>query len=150
MQIPGIIRILTPKASRRVLLFTAALMWTFAGGMLLYRGFSMSTPATMKLFSCLIAGGLFDLLLFSKISMKHVIRIVNLKSDYPCIFSFFSIKSYLMMIIMISGGIILRKSAIIGQENLSLGYIIMGIPLLLSASRFYYNGIMYEKIRPLE
>lgn len=144
MQIPEIIRVLTPKASRRVLLFTAALMWTFAGSMLLYRGFSMSSPAATRLFFCLIAGGLFYFLLFSKISMKHVTRILNLKSDYPCIFSFFSIKSYLMMIVMITGGIMLRRSAIIAQENLSLGYIIMGIPLLLSASRFYYSGFNYE------
>lgn len=147
MPIPRIIQILTPKASRRVLLFTAALMWTFAGGMLLYRGFSMSSPAAVKLLFCLVAGGLFYFLLFSKISMKHVTRIINLKNDYPCIFSFFSFKSYIMMFIMITGGIMLRRSAFVGQENLSLGYIIMSIPLLLSASRFYYNGIKYEHIK---
>lgn len=143
MQLPEIIRVLTPKASRRVLLFIAALMWTFAGSMLLYRGFTMGSHAAARLFFCMMAGGLFYLLLFARISTKHVIRIVNLKSDHPCIFSFFSIKSYIMMTVMITGGIMLRRSALIGQENLSLGYMIMGIPLLLSAFRFYYNGFMY-------
>ncbi|MGE5406497.1 MAG: hypothetical protein ACM3NR_02195 [Methanosarcina sp.] len=143
MQLPEIIRVLTPKASRRVLLFIAAFMWTFAGSMLLYRGFSMGSHAAARLFFCMMAGGLFYLLLFARISTKHVKRIVNLKSDHPCIFSFFSIKSYIMMTVMITGGIMLRRSALIGQENLSLGYMIMGIPLLLSALRFYYNGFMY-------
>lgn len=138
--------LLTPRVSKQYLLLIAALAWTFAGGMLLFRGFSflMAFPAfrAMKVFGCLIGGFVFFKLLFSKISVKHVLRIQNIPIDHPCLFSFFNVKSYLMMGIMISSGILLRKTGIISPEYLSLIYITMGIPLLMSSFRFYYSFII--------
>ena len=86
------------------------------------------------------------MLLFSKISLKHTKRILSLKSEKPCAFSFFNFKSYILMTVMISSGIFVRKSGILSPDYLSLIYITMGIPLFLSAFRFYYNGIFYPRI----
>lgn len=138
---------LTPRISKQYLLLIAALVWTFAGGMLLFRGFSflMAYPAfrALKISGCLIGGLVFFKLLFSGISVKHVLRIQNIPIDHPCLFSFFNVKSYLMMSIMISSGILLRKSGFISPEYLSLIYITMGIPLLMSSFRFYYSFIIF-------
>jgi hypothetical protein len=51
-----------------------------------------------------------------------------------------------MMAVMISSGILLRKSGIVSPEYLSVLYVTMGIPLFLSALRFYYYEIYYRTI----
>ena len=133
----------TPRVPRTYLLLIAALVWTFAGGMLLFRGYStlLAYPNLfgVKILGCGIGGLLFFKLLFFKISGKHVLRIQSLSIDNPCLFSFFNLRSYLMMTIMITSGITLRKTGAISPEYLSLVYITMGIPLLMSSFRFYYS-----------
>ena len=138
---------LTLRVSKHYLLLVAALVWTFAGGMLLYRGFTINNPLPphweVKLSLCIVAGLLFFNLLFNRISAKHVLRIKNLPIERPVIFSFFNLKSYLMMFSMITMGITLRKTGAVSPEYLSFMYVTMGIPLLMSSFRFYstfYNS----------
>lgn len=52
----------------------------------------------------------------------------------------------MMMTLMICLGIILRKTGVIPLEYLSAFYIAMGMPLLLSSFRFYYNSISFKKV----
>ena len=133
------------------MLLVAALVWTFAGGMLLYRGYTLSNPLPayweVKLFMCLIAGLIFFLLLFNRISAKHVRRIRNLPQEQPGVFSFFNLKSYVMMLLMLTLGVSLRKSGAIAPEYLSLLYVTMGIPLLMSSFRFYHSFFTFRIVR---
>jgi len=99
----------------------------------------------VRIIVSIVCGTLFYLMLFSKISAKHTQRIINLKIEKPCMFSFFNFKAYIMMVIMISGGILLRRSGIIQPLYLSVIYTTMGIPLLLSSVRFYNYGFNYKK-----
>jgi hypothetical protein len=135
------------RVSRRALLFIAAVVWTFAGGMLLMRSISMFGTIRnyfwVKIVLSAIGGLTFYLVLFSKISINHVNRILNLQNDRQSVFSFFNLKSYILMTLMITMGITLRKSGIVRPEYLAIVYLTMGIPLLLSAIRFYYRGIYY-------
>jgi len=132
---------LIPRVSKHYLILVAALVWTLAGGMLLFRGFTINNPLPInwkkELLFCIAAGLLFFRLLFNQISAKHVLRIKNLPIERPVVFSFFNMRSYLMMFSMISLGIILRKSGIVSPEYLSIMYVTMGIPLLMSSFRFY-------------
>jgi len=109
--------------------------------MLLFRGLAINSqvPAhwEIKVLLCGITGLLFFRLLFNQISSKHVLRIENLPIDRPVIFSFFNLRSYLMMFSMITMGIMLRKTGAVSPEYLSFMYVTMGIPLLLSSFRFY-------------
>jgi hypothetical protein len=136
------------KVNKRCLLFIAAAAWTFAGGMLLFKGFSfmnnISNNLWIKILSGIIGGLLFYFILFSKISRKHVSRIFSFKDEKNSVFSFFSVKSYFLMIVMISAGITLRKTGIVPPDYLSIVYITMGIPLLLSAFRFYYHAFYFN------
>jgi len=135
------IEFFTPRVSKHYLLLVAAIVWTFAGGMLLFRGFTFHETLPHHWFIGLIAGIFAGLLffrfLFNRISSKHVFRIQNLNIEHPCLFSFFSFRSYLIMFSMIVLGVLLRKSGLVSNEYLSLMYITMGIPLLLSSFRFY-------------
>lgn len=135
---------LLPRVSKHYLYLTAALVWTFAGGMLLFRGFSsIGTPENLalKLFFCTVAGLSFYALLFTRLSKKHVLRIQDMDSKNPVVFSFFNLKSYLMMFSMITLGITLRLSGLVSPGYLALLYVTMGIPLLMSSFRFYLSFI---------
>lgn len=138
-----------PGIPKRYLLFVAAFMWTFAGGMLFFRGFAMlfHFPRLLlfKIIVCIIAGLIFYFLLFSKISRKHTQRILKMEIEKPCFFSFFNIRSYIIMAVMIGMGITLRIMGIVPLEYLSILYVTMGVPLTLSAFRFYSNFFNYNK-----
>ncbi len=142
---------LKPGIPKRYLLFVAAIAWTFAGGMLLFRGFTFMNSQTSWLWAKIsvsfIGGIVFYFVLFSKISLKHIRRIVNLEYERPCAFSFFDWKSYGLMAIMISSGVLLRMSGIIPVAYLSVFYIAMGTPLFISAFRFYYFGFNFKKVK---
>lgn len=131
-----------PGIPKRYLLLVAACFWTFAGGMLLFRGFSVlkfnSSIIAFEELGSILAGLLFYKFMFSKISLKHINRIRNLKEEKPCFFSFFNLRSYLMMTVMMSFGITLRVTGLVPMNYLAPFYIAMGTPLLLSAFRFYY------------
>jgi len=133
--------LLLPRVSKHYLFLIAALVWTFAGVMLLFRGFTfyVGTPENwvLKLIISILSGLLFYQLLFTRITKKHVARIQDMEVQKPVIFSFFNFRSYLMMFSMITLGVSLRLSGLVLPEYLALMYITMGIPLLLSSYRFY-------------
>lgn len=133
---------LTPRISRRYLYIVAALVWTFAGSMLLFRGVLLFMDDEhllwLRLAISIVAGLLFYMLLFSNISRKHTGRIAGMQLEKPCFFSFFNVKSYILMSVMITTGITIRKSGILPPLYLSVIYVTMGIPLFISSFRFYY------------
>jgi len=140
---------LKPGVPKRLLLFIAAALWTFAGSMLMFKGYKMLDTTTrllgLKLVVALAGGILFYLRLFSKLSLKHTLRILKMKEAYPCAFSFFNFRSYLVMAFMISMGITLRTTGWIPLPYLAYLYLMMSVPLLLSSLRFYYTGFYYGK-----
>jgi hypothetical protein len=134
-----------PAVSRRTLLLIAGCAWTTAGGILITRALVQLIAMRQYLWLELLIGCLcglgFYLLLFARISKKHISRITLIKVDNPCFFSFFNFRSYLMMFIMITGGITLRKMDVINRDVLWTFYLTMGIPLLISAYRFFYSWV---------
>lgn len=136
-----LIDFLIPKIQRSYLLLVAAIVWTFAGSMLIWRGFTLNqdVPAYwwVEVALSILSGLVFFQLLFNRISKKHVQRIQSMQEEKPSVFAFFNLKSYLMMFAMIAMGMTLRKTAIVSAEYLAVMYITMGIPLLMSSVRFY-------------
>ncbi len=144
----NLLKSLNFSVSKRTLLFEAAIIWTFAGGMLLFRGSSMLKASSgfswYKIMGCIGGGLIFFVLVFLKISRKHVHRIENLNGERHQFYEFFNSRSYLMMLVMILLGVFLRKTAIVPLAYLSLAYITMGIPLLFSSFRFYHHWLYYS------
>jgi hypothetical protein len=143
----SILKYLKPGIPKRYLLFVAAVVWTFAGGMLLFRGYGMMVLNPewiwLKTTLSIAAGILFYAKMFSRISSKHIARIKEMNHERPCFFSFFNWKGYMMMVPMMTLGILLRTTGIVSPIYLSVGYIVMGTPLLLSSFRFYFSGFNY-------
>ena len=101
-----------PHVGHTNLLYIASVVWFFAGGMLLYRGFMgvmiHSEFLLPKVVVALFLGLVFYNLMFKKISKKHITRIEGLKNKKHPFYAFFNLRSYLMMIFMISMGITIR------------------------------------------
>jgi hypothetical protein len=138
-----------PSVPKRFLLLVAGLVWTFAGCMLFGRGSAWllhyGDSLVLRYAIALAAGLGFFALLFSRISRKHVRRIRAMEAARPSVFSFFDRKSYVMMAVMIAGGITLRSLNLIEPSILYTFYVCMGTPLLLSAVRFYHSFAFYSR-----
>ncbi len=138
-----------PMVSHRVLLFIATAVWAMAGIMLMMRGWSGITGTgiefIVKIIGAYIAGLAFYLVMFKRISNKNVSRIFyNPKPKLP-FYSFFNAKGYIMMTVMISLGVTVRKTELVPFEYLALFYITMGTPLFLSAFKYLYYAVVYYK-----
>ena len=144
-----LINFLKPSIPQRYLLMLGALVWTCAGSILLYKGFTLLISFLVfpyvEFFLSILLGILFYVFMFSKISLKHTQRIFHLTIEYPCMFSFFNVRSYILMGAMITGGILLRKSGILPADILLIIYFMMGIPLFLSSFRFYHGFIYWNR-----
>lgn len=134
------------RIDKRHLLFVAAMAWLVASGMLFWRSttyFELRKGWKFETAASLVGGILFFRVLFLRISSKHIKRIISLEKRKPSVFSFFSKRSYLLMAIMISGGVLLRESHILPTYDLSFFYFFMGTPLFLSSIRFFKAWVRY-------
>jgi hypothetical protein len=138
-----------PGVSKNTLLLIAAVVWTLAGTMLFVRGaiylVKNSDYLVVRFAIALVFGFAFFRVLFLKISQKHIHRIKIMETERPWALSFFNIRSYLIMALMITMGITLRKSSFVNKDILYTFYVGMGMPLLISAGRFYVSWIIGRK-----
>jgi hypothetical protein len=134
-----------PAVKKRTLLYIAGCVWSIGGIMLITRSLiillKIQHLLPLELISGIIIGVCIYIVLFTKISKKNITRISLMKVDFPCFFSFFNLKGYILMIIMLTSGIILRRTNIIEQEYLYTFCLAMGVPLLLSAFRFFLAAV---------
>lgn len=128
------------KVASKNLLIVAFVAWTIAGVILFGRGMAGLLGEHFYFLRdgiiAILLGFVFYLVLFSRIVSKHIIRIFSMKDTRPFILAFFDKKGWIMMFLMITMGITLRKLNIINHELLFSFYITMGTPLLISALQF--------------
>lgn len=128
-----------PAVTNYVLLFLAGIVWIFVGIMLLFFAFSwLSTVPDFK-FSLFTGAGVLLALLahhfgFLRIVDKNLKRI-RLMNEKKCLFAFIPWKSYLIILVMIAMGAVLRHSAI-PKQYLAILYIGIGLALILSSVRY--------------
>ena len=137
-----------PAVTKNVLLFLAALVWACVGTMLLFLAFSWLAEASDTINIYLFAGpGVILALLahhfgFLKIVDKNLQRILPM-DDKQCLFSFIPWKSYLIIVVMVAMGAILRHS-VIPKQYLAILYTGIGLALILSS--FRYVKVFFRKI----
>lgn len=129
-----------PAIPKKYLLFLSGIMWIAVGVMLnsfAYKwlkdyGISHSYIFAGLGFICALAIHHFG---FLRVVDKNLGRISNLM-DKPCVFSFMSWKSYILVAFMVTLGIVLRHSSI-PKQYLSILYIGIGLALILSSIRYF-------------
>lgn len=129
------------RASKKTLLFLAGMVWSFAGGKVFALGyedliFNTKSPWGYLLISVAVFF-IFFIFIFIKMVKKHATRIMSSVLTEHCIFSFFDLKGYIIMIFMIVGGITLRNAHVINPIYLGAFYLGLGSALLLAGIKFF-------------
>lgn len=149
MGIKNILLCLKPGVSHRTLVFTAALLWSFAGFKILRIGIPgiLHFPHHIFIhFAMGLAGAIpFFYFVFRKVFRKHLFRISNLPAEKPCIFSFFNFKNYLLMLGMITLGILVSRFHLLPTLEKDIFYISLGMSLFSAGMMFFWAGIKYNK-----
>ncbi len=131
---------LNPALPKKWLLVLSGVMWTGVGIMLLRYALSWLTQSA-SLLNLLL--GLLGLMIavaayrfeFSKLAGKNIGRILSLP-ERACLFAFQNWRGYLIIAVMITGGILLRSSAL-PKPYLAVAYAAIGGALLLASFGYY-------------
>jgi hypothetical protein len=131
-----------PAVSRNWLIIIAGILWSAVGIMLLRLAITWLYPLEQdKIILFFSAGTLFAFvfyrIVFSGIAEKNILRICEF-SQKGCLFAFQPWRSYLLIILMISLGVILRNS-FIPKRYLAVIYISVGGGLFLASIKYYIH-----------
>lgn len=144
--LPAIIDRLTPRASVRVQLTSAALVWLVGASILFVRGAGYLYDRYWHAWALALAlaiGVLKARYLLDRVAIKAVARIRA--RDRACFFGFFSIRSWAFVAVMMGGGIIIRNTFVhpdvIGAGILGALYIGIGSALLI-ADRIFWHAVL--------
>ncbi len=140
---------LIPAVTRKVLLFTAGVMWLCVGTMLLNYAHSWLVLESRRMIIIFSGIGIVLALLvhhfgFLKVADKNLKRILLLEEKVS-VFLFITWKSYILIAGMITMGVTLRHSAI-PKHYLAVLYIGIGLALILSSIRYLRFFIRELKI----
>ena len=140
----------TPATKKIWLHFTAGIMWSVVGVMLIvfaatWLGLVHSwTVLPLILAGLLLAAGIY-FFGFSKLASRNVQRIIDLPKERVCLFAFQKWTSYPLVVVMIAMGIYLRLYSPIPKPYLAILYIGLGASLFVSS--FQYFTQVFRTIR---
>ena len=121
------------KVSKRTLLLIAGIVWLAAGGNIAWLGIQAFAQINM---SYVVVVTLFHMKIFSKMVGKHSNRIAAYEDNEIGFWRFFDASGYIMMAIMMSGGISLRAFGLVPMWFIAFFYTGLGIALALSGVSF--------------
>lgn len=133
------------KVSKNKLLLIAGIVWFAAGfniALIGFQAYGQVISAFAWQFVALLALGsiaifsLFHTFIFSKMVRKHSARIADLPGERASFWKFFDAAGYIMMAIMMSGGIALRMSGVVPDWFIAFFYFGLGVALALSGVSF--------------
>lgn len=126
--------------NKEILLITAGTVWIIAGANILRIGIvtwlNNSEGWMFKIGEATVVFLLFFVLIFKRLYYKHTRRIEEKKEAKNCPFSFFDVKSWIVMIFMISLGITIRSFHLLPESLISVFYTGLSIALILTGVLF--------------
>ncbi|MCA1757406.1 MAG: hypothetical protein LC649_08115 [Bacteroidales bacterium] len=135
---------LKPGVNKRYLMLLAGAMWMGVGIMLCnmaYRWLSDSSESAAFFYiPGIVAALVIHHFGFLRIVDRNLGRIKPM-SGRRCIFSFMPWRSYLLVAVMMTMGIVLRNSSL-PRNYLSVMYIAIGLSLFLSSIRYFRHFIL--------
>ena len=127
-----------PAVKKEYLLLPAGFAWLGVGVMLCTMAFrwlqSAADPIVLAAIG-IASGIIISIFGFTKIARKNIERIKALPGS-RCFFSFMTLKSYLLVLVMMSFGIALRHSSL-PKTFLSVIYIGIGVALAISSISYF-------------
>lgn len=83
----------------------------------------------------------FFFLIFGRLVGKHTHRIMGYGAQKVWVFKFFDAKSYIIMIVMITAGVLIRRLHLMPDECIAMFYAGLGSALLAAGVAFVYQFI---------
>lgn len=123
---------------KRTLLLIAGIVWIIAGFNVARLGLLSYFLIEFKFYLPLLSVLIFILFgaMFYKMSKKHINRIKNYEEKYRPFWNFFDLKAYIIMAIMMSGGIGLRNAGVFPNLFVAFFYTGLGCALFLAGVFF--------------
>lgn len=129
------------KVKRNTLLLLACLVWSAAGFNILRIGL-MAYPAYLTAVNYLLpvlVFAVFQWFIFGKLVKKHTARITSYLEERHFFLKFFDGKAFVIMAVMMTGGIGLRVSGLAPERFIAVFYTGLGGALLLAGLLFGRN-----------
>ena len=123
------------KVKRNTLLLIAALVWRAAGFNILRIGL-LAYPPYRTIVNYLLSAVVF---IFGRLVNKHTARISAYEEELHFFLKFFDVKSFIIMAVMMTGGIWLRSSGVAPDWFISFFYSGLDTSLLLAGLLFACN-----------
>jgi len=131
---------LKPAVDKRILIFLSFFVWVAVGAMLLNYVYTWLNFYRYDHLFIILGAGIGTALIihhfgFLRIVDKNLGRILPMEGK-KCLFSFMTWKSYMIVLVMVIMGTMLRHSSI-PKNYLSIIYIGIGLSLILSSIRYF-------------
>lgn len=132
--------------SKRTLLIIAGIVWLIAGFNVVRLGIISYQEISFKWYLPVLSIVVFGAFgtMFYKMTIKHTRRIVSYTKKMP-FWYFFDIKSYIIMAVMMSGGIGFRAAGIFPDVFVAFFYSGLGCALALAGVIFMYRFFLYAE-----
>lgn len=126
------------EVPKRVLLIIAGIVWMIAGFNVARLGIISYGLIDPKWYFYVLSVVVFLAFgaMFYKMSNKHIKRITGYSSEYKPFWCFFDIKAYIIMAIMMGGGIGLRSAGVFPDLFVAFFYTGLGCALFLAGVLF--------------
>ena len=136
---------------KRTLPAAAGCVWLIAGFNVARLGIlSYMRTDPVRFWHILISLAVFCVFgfMFFKMSMKHTKRIKGYKEEFRPVWHFFDLKAYIIMAVMMGGGIWLRSSGLVPDVFIAVFYTGLGCALALAGVLFWIMFAAYDKDCP--
>ena len=137
---------------KRTLLAVACVVWLIAGinvarlGLISYGHIAIGP---LHILLSLLVFAAFGAMFF-KMSMKHTRRIRGYREAYRPVWHFFDAKAYIIMAVMMGGGIWLRSSGLAPEVFIAVFYTGLGSALALAGLLFGVAFLRYQEDTPAQ
>ena len=137
------------RVKKRTLLLIAGIVWLTAGINVARLGVLSYLSIEQRWYWYLLSIVIFLLFgaMFFRMSQKHTKRIMGYEDERQLFLRFFDLKAYIIMAIMMGGGIGLRAAGVFPDQFVAFFYTGLGSALALAGDLFMKNYIRFERIR---
>ena len=129
------------KVKKKTLLLIACFVWIAAGFNIARIGI-LAYPAYVSVLNFILSAAVFAIFqkfIFGRLVRKHAARITGYAEEYQFFWKFFDLKAFIIMAVMMTGGIYLRVSGLAPDRFIAVFYSGLGISLLLAGVLFGWN-----------
>jgi hypothetical protein len=127
----------------KVLLLIAAAVWLVAGVSVCSVGVGATHGWTVTVGVSFFVIYILFLMMFIRISSRHIRRIRGYADELTSLFKFFDTKTYIVMAVMIGLGFTVRLSGLVPDPAIAAFYSGLGLALITSAVYYTVSFVAY-------